>query len=72
MRPGSGIDGHDHGDDRGLDFASKEPRSRHYRAPMALRSGHDHAAIVVLFHPSSVVRWRSGKWVVLIIADQAF
>ena len=27
MRSDSGDDGHDHGDDRGLDFASKESRS---------------------------------------------
>ena len=27
MRSGSGDDGHDRGDDRGLDFASKEPQS---------------------------------------------
>ena len=31
MRSYSGDDGHDHGDDRGLDFASKESRSRHDR-----------------------------------------
>ena len=44
------------GHDRGLNFA--------------LRS-HDRATIAFLVHPPSAVRWRSGKWVVLIIADQA-
>ena len=38
MRSGSGDDGHDRGDDRGLDFASKEPRSRHDRVMIAPRS----------------------------------
>ena len=38
MRSGSGTDGHDRGDDRGLDFASKEPRSRYDRATIAPRS----------------------------------
>ena len=49
MRSGSGIDGHDRGDDRGLDFASKEPQS-------PPRSGHDHTTIVVLVHPPFAVR----------------
>ena len=35
MRSSSGIDGHDRGDDRGLDFASKEPRSRRDQATIA-------------------------------------
>ena len=64
MRSGSGNDGHDRGDDRGLDFASKEPRSRRDRAPIATRSGPDGTTIVVLVRPPSAVRWRSGKWVV--------
>ena len=36
MRSGSEIDAHDRGDDRGLDFASKEPRSGPDRATIAL------------------------------------
>ena len=71
MRSGSGIDGHDRGDDRGLDFTSKGPRSHHDQALIAPRSGHDRTTIVVLVHPPSAVRWRSGKWVVPIIADEA-
>ena len=55
MRSGSGDDGHDHGDDRGRDFTSKEPRSWHDRAPIAARSGHDRTTIVVLVHPPSAV-----------------
>ena len=64
MRSGSGIDGHNHCGDRGLDFASKE-------AMIVPRSGYDRTTIVGLVHPLSAARWRSGKWVVPIIADQA-
>ena len=38
MQSGSGNDGHDRGDDHGLDFASREPQSRRARAPIAPRS----------------------------------
>ena len=41
MRSWGGIDGHDRGDDRGLDFASNETM-------IALARGHDRASIVVL------------------------
>ena len=54
MRSCSGIDGHDRCADHGLDFASKE-------VTIVSRSCSDHAAIVVLVHPPSAIRWRSSK-----------
>ena len=38
MWSGSGDDGHDRGDDHGLDFASKEPRSQRERVTIAPQS----------------------------------